>query len=71
SQVVHNDFNPHNVLAGATDDDEIAGVIDFGDMVRSPLIQDLATACAYQLTPDGHPLRGVADMAQAFHAVYP
>ncbi|MBN8941264.1 MAG: phosphotransferase [Rhizobiales bacterium] len=71
SQVVHNDFNPHNVLAGATDDDEIAGVIDFGDMVRSPLIQDLATACAYQLTPDGHPLQGVADMAAAFHAIYP
>ena len=70
-QVVHNDFNPHNVLAAAGTDDEIAGVIDFGDMVRAPLIQDLATAAAYQVTADGHPLQGVADMAQAFHQVLP
>ncbi|MCZ0733512.1 phosphotransferase [Phreatobacter sp. AB_2022a] len=70
-QVVHNDFNPHNVLASAEADDEIAGVIDFGDMVRAPLIQDLATAAAYQVTGDGHPLQGVAEMAQAFHQVLP
>ena len=46
-QVIHNDFNPHNVLADAVDDTRIAGVIDFGDMVHAPLVQDLATACAY------------------------
>jgi hydroxylysine kinase len=71
AQVVHNDFNPHNVLAGASDDAEIAGVIDFGDMVRAPLIQDLATAAAYQVVADGHPLQGAAEMAAAFHAVLP
>jgi Ser/Thr protein kinase RdoA (MazF antagonist) len=71
TQVVHNDFNPHNVLADPIHDDRIAGVIDFGDMVRSPLIQDLATACAYQVGPDGHPLEGPADLAAGFHAVLP
>ncbi|MFC7609247.1 phosphotransferase [Teichococcus aestuarii] len=39
-QVIHNDFNPHNILADAARDDVVAGIIDFGDMVRAPLVQD-------------------------------
>lgn len=70
-QVIHNDFNPHNVLADAVNDARIAGVIDFGDMVYAPLVQDLATACAYQVQPDGHPLDGPADVVAAFNAVCP
>jgi hydroxylysine kinase len=70
-QVIHNDFNPHNVLADAVDDTRIAGVIDFGDMVHAPLVQDLATACAYHVQPHGHPLDGPAEIAAAFHAVRP
>ena len=71
SQVIHNDFNPHNVLVDAGVDDTIAGVIDFGDVVRAPLVQDLAVAAAYQIGADGHPLQGAADMAAGFHAVCP
>jgi Ser/Thr protein kinase RdoA (MazF antagonist) len=71
SQVIHNDFNPHNVLVDPADTAAIAGVIDFGDMVRAPLVQDLAVAAAYQIGTAGHPLQGVADMASAFHAVNP
>lgn len=71
NQVIHNDFNPHNVLAGSSRNDEITGVIDFGDAVRSPLVQDLAVAAAYQFEPTGHPLEGPAQVAAAFHAVYP
>jgi Ser/Thr protein kinase RdoA (MazF antagonist) len=70
-QTLHNDFNPHNILAAGASSDQIAGVIDFGDMVRGPLIQDVATASAYQLTADGHPLDGVADLVGAFHAYCP
>jgi hydroxylysine kinase len=70
-QTVHNDFNPHNVLMFARSPDHVAGVIDFGDMVRGPLVQDVATASAYQIPPDGHPLWGVVDVVSAFHAVYP
>jgi hydroxylysine kinase len=70
-QVIHNDFNPHNVLADAVDDTRLAGVIDFGDMVYAPLVQDLATACAYHVQPQGHPLDGPAEIAAAFHAVRP
>jgi Ser/Thr protein kinase RdoA (MazF antagonist) len=70
-QVIHNDFNPHNVLADPVADDRIAGVIDFGDMVRAPLVQDLATACAYHVQPEGHPLAGPAEIVAGYHAVCP
>jgi len=39
-QVIHGDLNPGNVLVAENDDEMIAGVIDFGDMVRAPLIID-------------------------------
>lgn len=71
SQVIHNDFNPHNVLAGIPRNEEIAGVIDFGDSVHSPIVQDLAVAAAYQFEPTGHPLEGPAEVAAAFHKLHP
>lgn len=70
-QVIHNDFNPHNVLADTVADDRIAGVIDFGDMVNAPLVQDLATACAYHVQPEGHPLAGPAEIVAGYHAICP
>ena len=45
-QVIHSDLHGDNVLA--TDDHRsIAGVIDFGDMVRAPLVIEVAIAAAY------------------------
>ncbi|MBI0435517.1 hypothetical protein D9598_16975 [Roseomonas sp. KE0001] len=71
AQVIHNDFNPHNILTEERADDRIAGIIDFGDMVRAPLVQDLATAAAYQITSEGHPLEAPAQLAAAYHALLP
>ena len=51
-QIIHNDFNPHNVLLDPTTPTEVVGIIDFGDMVRGPLINDLAVALSYQLETD-------------------
>jgi Ser/Thr protein kinase RdoA (MazF antagonist) len=56
SQVVHNDLNPENVLLAADDDSRVAGVIDFGDMVASPLVVDVAVAASYLRKFDGDPL---------------
>jgi len=51
-QIIHNDFNPHNILIDARSPLEIAGVIDFGDMVFAPRVNDLAVALAYHLASD-------------------
>jgi len=71
AQIIHNDMNPHNVLVASHAPDTIAGIIDFGDAVRAPLVNDLAVAAAYQLTEAGHPLAGPGDVAAGFHTTLP
>ncbi|MCR6479028.1 phosphotransferase [Variovorax sp. ZS18.2.2] len=71
TQPIHNDFNIYNVLVDPGDTDRIAGVLDFGDMVRAPLIDDLAVAAAYQLDPAGDALAGIVPFVAAYHAVLP
>src|SRR5262245_26733755 len=46
AQVVHGDGHAENLLRAGPDSDEIVGVIDFGDMVHAPLVQDLAVTLA-------------------------
>jgi len=71
TQVIHNDMNPGNVLMDRKHTDKIAGLIDFGDMTRSPLIIDLAVAAAYQLHAGDDPLAGALPMIAGYHSVEP
>ena len=71
SQVIHNDINAQNVLLKAPDAERVAGVIDFGDMIRAPLVQEVATACAYRDPGREHPLSAAAHVASGFHATEP
>ncbi|MDN0075188.1 phosphotransferase [Crenobacter sp. SG2303] len=70
-QVIHNDLNPHNVLVNPQDQVTTVGIIDFGDMVHAPLIDELAVACSYQLSTNPNPLDTAAPMIGAYHAVNP
>jgi len=69
-QVVHNDMNPHNLLTDPSDPTRIAGILDFGDMVETPLICDMAVAASYQVDPAA-PLQSLATFARAYHATLP
>jgi len=71
TQVLHNDMNLGNVVMDKAKPDEISGLIDFGDMVKSPLIMDLAIAAAYQLSDGDDPLSGALPMIAGYHAVRP
>ena len=44
---------------------------DFGDMVRAPLINDLAIAIAYQLIGVQDPLPAARDVVTAYHGIRP
>ncbi|CCD02676.1 phosphotransferase [Azospirillum baldaniorum] len=56
-QVIHNDLNPHNAVVDPIGHETVTGIIDFGDALRAPLVNDLATALAYHVTSGETPLR--------------
>ncbi len=71
TQIIHNDMNPENVLVDPLDDSQVVGVFDFGDMVRSPLIVDVAVAAAYMRNLDGDPLPLLAEFVAEYHRITP
>lgn len=52
-QVIYNDLNFFNILVDPEDTDRVGAIIDFGDIVTAPLINDLAVAASYQFGGDG------------------
>jgi hydroxylysine kinase len=70
-QFVHNDIQPHNVVVDQNDTDRMTGILDFGDLVQTPVACDLGVAAAYHVLPGGHPLQTAAEYIAAFHAVRP
>ncbi len=70
TQIVHNDLNPHNVLVDPADPDRITGILDFGDMVETPLICDAGVTAAYQIDPAA-PWNSLNTFARAYHAILP
>ena len=70
-QVIHNDLNPGNVLFNSTNTSEVAGIIDFGDMIRSPLVVDVAVASAYLCDSNDGPFANVFEFVRGYHKVTP
>ncbi|MHC1551485.1 phosphotransferase [Phyllobacterium sp. K27] len=69
AQIVHNDFNPHNLLVDGPRASRITGIIDFGDMVHTPIACDLAVACSYQIAQGPRPMDYIAEIIGGFHSV--
>jgi Ser/Thr protein kinase RdoA (MazF antagonist) len=69
-QVIHNDFNPHNILVDPAMPEKVTGIIDFGDVVEAPAINDLAVALAYHVF-SGPGLDDVAAVLSAYAALRP
>ncbi|MEI6801221.1 MAG: phosphotransferase, partial [Pseudomonadota bacterium] len=68
-QVIHNDANDYNVLldeAGL-----VCGLLDFGDMVQSWRVVELAVACAYALIGCPDPLGAILPLVAGYHAENP
>ncbi|WP_162784741.1 phosphotransferase [Paracoccus suum] len=61
-QVIHNDMNPHNVLIDRATPQQPSAIIDFGDMVEGPLVNELGIALAYQPVGGPDPLAAMADL---------
>lgn len=71
SQVIHSDLNCGNIVISETTPQAVSGVIDFGDMVHTPLIMDLAIASAYHLGETGDPLGQAVHFIDGYNQVLP
>ncbi|MFN3282457.1 MAG: phosphotransferase, partial [Tabrizicola sp.] len=69
-QVIHGDFNPHNLLADPDTPTGLTGILDFGDMTLSHRICDLAVAASYLIEPDD-PAALIVPLVQAYHRTNP
>ncbi|WP_342642569.1 aminotransferase class III-fold pyridoxal phosphate-dependent enzyme [Rhodoligotrophos ferricapiens] len=71
AQIIHGDASAHNVLVDSTQQQRIAGIVDFGDLYHGPLVSDLAVAIADVLfNRDGTPAQ-IATIVSGYHSVTP
>jgi 4-aminobutyrate aminotransferase-like enzyme/Ser/Thr protein kinase RdoA (MazF antagonist) len=71
--VIHNDANDYNIVVEdrVVENPKVKSVIDFGDMLHTPTINELAIAAAYAMMGQSDPVGAVASMVRGYHAVLP
>jgi len=67
-QVIHNDVNPQHLLF---EGEQLVGINGLGDALQAPLINELATALAYQLGSGEGLLKQAVPFLRAYHQVLP
>jgi len=70
--MMHNDANDYNIIVNKSADSkdwQVSGIIDFGDMVYSCTIFELAVALAYIMFESDPPLDNVAPVIKAYNKV--
>ncbi len=71
--VIYNDANDRNVIVGEGDawTRRVAGVIDFGDMVRTATVAEAAVAAAYAMMGKSDPIAAASHVIRGYHEVFP
>ncbi len=70
TQVIHGDANPENILVAASER-SVSGFIDFGDMLRAPLVFEVAIAAAYLRREGLFALELIVPFVSGYHAALP
>ncbi len=71
--IIHNDVNDYNITVESTPSgtDRITGIIDFGDMVHTHTVCELAIALTYALFNKDNPLEAAGHIVRGYHEVFP
>ncbi|UCH23150.1 MAG: aminotransferase class III-fold pyridoxal phosphate-dependent enzyme [Deltaproteobacteria bacterium] len=71
--VIHNDGNDYNVLVEPDGrwHNKVTGVIDFGDMVHTCTVSEVAITCAYAMMNKADPLAAGTQVVAGYHQVHP
>jgi len=71
--IIHNDGNDYNVLVEPDGPwrHKVTGVIDYGDMVHTQIINEVAIVCAYAMLGKADPLATARSIVAGYHQAYP
>jgi 4-aminobutyrate aminotransferase-like enzyme/Ser/Thr protein kinase RdoA (MazF antagonist) len=70
--VIHNDINDDNIVVNNPHDEERAfGILDFGDMVYSHTINELAITIAYVMLNNLDSLGAAQKVIAGYHSIFP
>ena len=79
--IIHGDANNYNVLVGGDDDifetdiyrrnRAVSGIVDFGDMVHSYTVGNVAIGAAYAMLGKSDPMAAAAEVVRGYHAANP
>ena len=71
--VIHNDGNDYNVLVVPESawQNRVDSVIDYGDMVYTHTVNELAIVCAYAMMEKKDPLSAAKSVVAGYHQTYP
>jgi len=71
--VIHNDANDNNIVLvhPHLKEERRFGILDFGDMVHSCTINELAIAIAYAILDKPDPISVAQDITSGYHEVFP
>jgi 4-aminobutyrate aminotransferase-like enzyme/Ser/Thr protein kinase RdoA (MazF antagonist) len=71
--VIYSDANDYNVLVDGSDPyaRRVSSVVDFGDMLHTWVVNEVAVACAYAMLDKPDPLAAAAPVVRGYHAAHP
>jgi 4-aminobutyrate aminotransferase-like enzyme/Ser/Thr protein kinase RdoA (MazF antagonist) len=71
--VIYNDANDRNLLVSSLDPAgaRLCGLIDFGDMVHTITVAELAIACAYLMLEKDDPMAAASELVAGYDAIRP
>ena len=61
-QTIHNDLSLSNIMVDPIRRDRVTGVIDFGDIVRAPRINEFAVAASYFISQNADPVQSIGEI---------
>ncbi len=68
--MIHGDVNDYNLLVG-DDGTRLVGLFDFGDMIETFTICELAIALAYASLGESDPMAVAAEIVASYHQIFP
>jgi 4-aminobutyrate aminotransferase-like enzyme/Ser/Thr protein kinase RdoA (MazF antagonist) len=71
--IIHNDANDYNILVRGSEQPErrVTAILDYGDVVHSATVCNLAVALAYVMLDKSDPIGAAARVVAAYHEIYP